>query len=84
METVTRSYTLPLFMLYKLTDKLTGSALAPYYFCKYFISSHDVLESYLEMLKFCTLSDTVLQRVVTSAFVTTLWLSRRDQLLQSS
>lgn len=51
--TVIGSYTLPLLLMYKIADKLTGTALAPYYFCKYFVSMHSLLESYEEMLQCC-------------------------------
>lgn len=73
METVSRSYTLPLFMMYKLADKLTGSALAPYYFCKYFISAHDILESYLEMLKHCGVNFCKALKIITLADVPILF-----------
>lgn len=52
-EEVVGSYALPLMLVAKITDKITGSSLAPYYFCKYFVSMHDILESYIEMLKYC-------------------------------
>ncbi|XP_053990673.1 uncharacterized protein LOC128882883 isoform X2 [Hylaeus volcanicus] len=53
MDTLSKSYRLPLFAMYKMVDKLTGSGLASYYFCKYFVSSHNILESYKEMCICC-------------------------------
>lgn len=53
INTISKSYTLPLFAMYKMVDKLTGSGLASYYFCKYFVSCHNILESYKEMCNCC-------------------------------
>lgn len=57
-EEVVNSYVLPLMVAAKIADKITGSSLAPYYFCKYFVSMHDMLESYIGMIKYCQLGAT--------------------------
>lgn len=53
MSLVTTSYAFPLLLAAKVADKVSGSALAPYYFCKYLMSTHDLIESYYEMIKHC-------------------------------
>lgn len=56
LETVSGSPYLPIVVLAKAADKLTGTALAPFYFCKYIMSAHDIVASYYEMIDNCKLT----------------------------
>eukprot|EP01056_Protomagalhaensia_sp_Gyna25_P000703 Protomagalhaensia_sp_Gyna_25__702@NODE_132_length_4987_cov_161_218472_g104_i0_p2_GENE_NODE_132_length_4987_cov_161_218472_g104_i0NODE_132_length_4987_cov_161_218472_g104_i0_p2_ORF_typecomplete_len508_score68_19Y_phosphatase3/PF13350_6/7_3e39Y_phosphatase2/PF03162_13/14Y_phosphatase2/PF03162_13/0_00024Y_phosphatase/PF00102_27/1_5e03Y_phosphatase/PF00102_27/0_23DSPc/PF00782_20/0_23DUF4192/PF13830_6/4_9e02DUF4192/PF13830_6/0_05_NODE_132_length_4987_cov_161_218472_g104_i0361559 len=53
LMTVSNSLYAPVILLARASDKLTGTAMAPFYFCKYIMSGHDIYESYVEMLDNC-------------------------------
>lgn len=65
-EEVVGSYAMPLIVAARIADKLSGSSLAPFYFCKYLVSMHDLLSSYKEMLKYC---EPNMEKVVCSCLV---------------
>jgi len=53
MEEAINSPYLPVLVAAKVTDKLAGTAFAPFYFCKYLLSAHNIFESYMEMIQSC-------------------------------
>eukprot|EP01055_Gregarina_sp_Pseudo9_P005071 Gregarina_sp_Pseudo_9__5070@NODE_532_length_2631_cov_35_600694_g502_i0_p1_GENE_NODE_532_length_2631_cov_35_600694_g502_i0NODE_532_length_2631_cov_35_600694_g502_i0_p1_ORF_typecomplete_len502_score122_82Y_phosphatase3/PF13350_6/2_7e38Y_phosphatase2/PF03162_13/83Y_phosphatase2/PF03162_13/0_00029PTPlike_phytase/PF14566_6/0_093_NODE_532_length_2631_cov_35_600694_g502_i0791584 len=53
LMTLSNSVYAPVILFARATDKLAGTSMAPFYFCKYIMSAHDIYESYVEMIDNC-------------------------------
>ena len=53
MSQVMQSGYLPLLGAARVADKVAGTALAPFYFCRFMVAGHKLEESYFELLDLC-------------------------------